>query len=64
MFKSDKVRGFLQNSNLGTMSKNECMAIKKTLVNITLLQMREFYEKIPKGQQKEEYFMLQPMIQD
>ena len=26
--------------------------------------MREFYEKIPKSQQQEEYQVLQPMIQD
>ena len=64
MFKSMRASNYLRSSNLGSMSKRECMAIQKTLVGITLDQMREFYETIPKAQQKEEYSLLQPMIQD
>lgn len=50
IWKNVVVNNYLQHSNLGNMSKRECMAIQKTLVSITLDQMREFYETIPKDQ--------------
>ena len=64
MYKSMRATTYLKNSNLGSMSKRECMAIQKTLVSITLDEMGDFYETIPKAQQREEYQLLQPMIQD
>lgn len=64
MWKSVRINNYLQLSNLGNISRKECFAVQKTLVTITLDQMREFYETIPKDQQKEEYAMLQPMIGD
>ena len=54
IFMSVRANNYIANSNLGKMSRLECMAIKKTLVSIELQQMREFYERIPKEQQAED----------